>query len=370
MTEPLYVQIKHALVELINRGEYEVGKPFVTQRAVCTRFGVSNTTAVRALNELVSEGLLVRRQGSGTFVAERKAAPPPRKDGGGAPTIAVVLQRHSPYVGAILDAVSAECDRLGYHTLLMHCYDSREREAAALRRAMESGVSGILLYPTEDGVDPRLLAEVQAHNIPLVMVDRYQPDVATDAVVADNVAIGYEVTRELIERGHTRIATLWGETECTSVRDRLSGHVRALHEGGIPLRPELTVMRPYIEPTNLRHHRSVVEGFLATPEPPTVLLCANGFALARAAADLAALGVHVPGDIDLAGMDDAGPFDVLPLTVVAAKLPGTQIGTEATALIHERITSGVPYGEARHVILPIGTVTREEAPGHLSVVAR
>ncbi|NYH92432.1 hypothetical protein F4554_005070 [Actinopolymorpha rutila] len=34
-----------------------------------------------------------------------------------------------------------------------------------------------------------------------------------------------------------------------------------------------------------------------------------------------ALGAEVPGDIDLAGMDDAGPFGILHLTAVAAILP-------------------------------------------------
>ncbi|MFE3454328.1 hypothetical protein ACFXJ8_35935 [Nonomuraea sp. NPDC059194] len=42
-----------------------------------------------------------------------------------------------------------------------------------------------------------------------------------------------------------------------------------------------------------------------------MLLCANGFALAAAARDLAGMGVEVPGQMELAGMADAGPFDLL-----------------------------------------------------------
>jgi L-alanine-DL-glutamate epimerase-like enolase superfamily enzyme len=52
-----------------------------------------------------------------------------------------------------------------------------------------------------------------------------------------------------------------------------------------------------------------------------VLLCANGYVLAIAAQELVALGVDIPGRVDLAGMDDAGPFDVLPLTAAAVVLP-------------------------------------------------
>lgn len=57
---------------------------------------------------------------------------------------------------------------------------------------------------------------------------------------------------------------------------------------------------------------------LESAEPPTaVLCCANGYVVAAAAKDLVALGNDVPADIALAGMDDAGPFDLLPLTTLS-----------------------------------------------------
>ena len=64
------------------------------------------------------------------------------------------------------------------------------------------------------------------------MVDRYRPDLATDAVIADNLAAGHDLTAALIGAGHQPIATLWDETDVTSVRDRLAGHIQALREPG------------------------------------------------------------------------------------------------------------------------------------------
>ncbi|MBD0420224.1 GntR family transcriptional regulator [Streptomyces sp. TRM S81-3] len=55
---------------MIARGEYRPDAPFTTRREICERFEVSMGTAVRVLNELVQEGVLVRRRGRGTFVAE------------------------------------------------------------------------------------------------------------------------------------------------------------------------------------------------------------------------------------------------------------------------------------------------------------
>lgn len=67
--EPKYRMIKKALLEEVRQGDYLPGHSFITEREVCRNFGVSRITAIRALNDLVDEGVLVRKQGKGTFVA-------------------------------------------------------------------------------------------------------------------------------------------------------------------------------------------------------------------------------------------------------------------------------------------------------------
>jgi GntR family transcriptional regulator len=51
-----------------------VGEAIPSERQLSTTFGVSRLTVRAALDDLVREGLLVRRHGSGTFVSEPKIA--------------------------------------------------------------------------------------------------------------------------------------------------------------------------------------------------------------------------------------------------------------------------------------------------------
>ena len=51
-----------------------VGEAIPSERQLSSTFGVSRLTVRAALDELVREGLLVRRHGSGTFVSEPKIA--------------------------------------------------------------------------------------------------------------------------------------------------------------------------------------------------------------------------------------------------------------------------------------------------------
>ncbi|MDT7724874.1 MAG: hypothetical protein QOI21_1450 [Actinomycetota bacterium] len=357
---PLYQRVKRELLAAIAAGEYSPGLPFVTQREICERFGVSHATAVRALNDLATEGYVVRRRGQGTFVADR----PPERPASDA-TIACILQYHGPHVSQLLAGVEATCAELGYRLFLSHCEGDTAREDQALLTALKHNVSGIIVYPAEGGDQVSAYAEVRRNGVPLVMVDRYRPDLATDAVVADNFAAGHLLTVELIAAGHRVIGTLWDETDATSVLDRLAGHVQALRENGIPVRPDLTQLRPYrLRPPEER--RAMLSQLLDGAGPPTVFLCANGYALATAAQDLVALGMDIPGDVDLAGMDDAGPFDVLPLTAAAVVLPSWEMGRRAMQLLHGRVTGGPVNPEL--VVLPVTVRTRESALGHLRVV--
>jgi GntR family transcriptional regulator len=67
---PLYAQVKSALQEEIET-RFRPGDILEGEADLEKRFGVSRITIRRALDELVSDGLIVRQQGRGTFVREQ-----------------------------------------------------------------------------------------------------------------------------------------------------------------------------------------------------------------------------------------------------------------------------------------------------------
>lgn len=73
---PTYQRIKQAILSNIHAGVWQVGTAIPTEIALCEQFGVSRMTVNRALKELTEERVLVRRQGSGTFVAQHKYSHP------------------------------------------------------------------------------------------------------------------------------------------------------------------------------------------------------------------------------------------------------------------------------------------------------
>ncbi|MDQ9171084.1 GntR family transcriptional regulator [Oxalobacteraceae bacterium R-40] len=66
---PLYQQIKMLIMQGLQSGEWKPGELIPSEMDLAVRFKVSQGTVRKAIDELSSENLLVRRQGKGTFVA-------------------------------------------------------------------------------------------------------------------------------------------------------------------------------------------------------------------------------------------------------------------------------------------------------------
>ncbi len=69
---PLHYQLSELLNQEIEAGRWKVGEQIPVEEDLCAHFSLSRTTVRKALDALVSTGLLHREQGRGTFVSEPK----------------------------------------------------------------------------------------------------------------------------------------------------------------------------------------------------------------------------------------------------------------------------------------------------------
>lgn len=69
--DPLYVQVARRLSAQIAAGDYAVGDKLPSEPSLAAKLAVSRATIVKAFNELEHVGAVDRRQGKGTYVAER-----------------------------------------------------------------------------------------------------------------------------------------------------------------------------------------------------------------------------------------------------------------------------------------------------------
>lgn len=72
---PLYLQVANKLSSAINTGLWQADEALPSERVLCDILDISRVTARKAMDILFEQGLIVRRQGSGTYIAPRLVQP-------------------------------------------------------------------------------------------------------------------------------------------------------------------------------------------------------------------------------------------------------------------------------------------------------
>lgn len=116
---PLYIQIAKSIRSHINEGRIEKGEAIPSERALCEITGASRVTVRKAVDQLIDEGLLRRKQGSGTFVSERIEVP-------------------ATYLGGFTEDAQARGEEPGSVWLIRNYANPTSEEASKLKVSMSS----------------------------------------------------------------------------------------------------------------------------------------------------------------------------------------------------------------------------------------
>jgi GntR family transcriptional regulator len=68
---PLYMQVRSGLARLIKEGRFGADVALPSERLLAEMLGISRITTRKAIDELASDGLIVRRHGSGNYIAPK-----------------------------------------------------------------------------------------------------------------------------------------------------------------------------------------------------------------------------------------------------------------------------------------------------------
>lgn len=377
---PRYYQIYTSLLERIQSGEFTPGSAIPTERELGDEYGVSRITVIKALDMLERDGHIGRQQGRGTFVADPAVRAVITNGQIGFPTLGFVsFNLDHPYLSNILTGIAGVAAKQGHPLHIFGSVKSSQEETTAINDAMRRGVQGLIVNPWREYRNVPLYADLLARCFPLVMVDRYYTEVASDYVVYENDRAGYDATSALISQGHTRIAFIPSqEQRTTSVRERLSGYRRALEEHGLAYDEDLIwsdVPGTFIANGGRLSRSAATDELLRRhlkTDKPTGLLAVNidvaELLIDALCSDTPCIGrqTRLAANLAIATFSHKELPAGTPLVSVVAMLPGEKLGAAAAEILIGRLNGALP-AEPQHVKMPMEIL--EMAPGHDFVAA-
>lgn len=309
---PMYHRMRQDILARIRRGEFGPGDQLPSESQLCEQYGVSITTARRALLELVKEGVVQRRAGVGTMVSPRVRQV--RLAFVNVGYLGESLRRVSDAMGQLIAGIGERAWQQDA-SFSMTGIDA-DGAATYLRDLVRDRSADGVLLRTADNVTAEMLEILEGAGLPYVAIKRHIPGRPMNCVVSDDVAGGRLATAHLIARGHRRIGFVCAKPHLTMSEERFTGYRQALAEHDLPIAGELVARdAPDFLP---EWGDRAVEGLLQLPSPPSAVFIASdtmalgGYEAARRA------GLRVPEDLAIVGYDDIAPVALLqpPLTTV------------------------------------------------------
>lgn len=355
---PKYRRIYSELREGISKSAYGKGQKLPSENELVDRFQASRPTVGRALAQLESEGFIERRAGSGTYVVDRNGG------GGKSHTFGLLI----PALG-ITEIFEPICQgishaRAGSHHELLWgpLFEPDAPEEVQAERLCEyylqRNLSGIFFAPLElsegkDEVNLRIVRAFDEARIPIVLLDRdiceYPDRSKYDIVGIDNRRAGFVITEHLLDCGAQRIVFFSRLNSAPTVGQRILGYREALCTRGTP---SMKAAIEYGDPSDIPGIQTMLSRCR-----PDAIICANDYTAARLMTTLNGIGVRVPSEIMIAGMDDIKYASLLQVPLTTIHQPCNDLGLTALMAMLNRVA--YPGGPAHDFLVDFRLTIRQ-----------
>ena len=349
-----YIQMANSLRTAISEGEYTSTGRLPTEQKLMQQFGVSRQTVRNALEILAKEGLIQRRQGSGTVVLEQK----PKSENN---TIAIVISFANSYIfpSLLMDAQQVLLES-GFSALVYGTDNQFEKERKILLQLLEHPVRGMIVEGTKSALsNPNLDLYLQLRDsgVPMVFLRSCYPELSAPVIRDDDESGGYLAAQHLLQKGHTRIGGIFKMDDRQGIL-RYSGMMHALRDAEISFQEESVFWFDTNQRVSLVEHGATgwLEGYAAQlAQSCTAVICYNDEIAYRLLDILLHSGVRVPQQLAIISFDNShySSLGAVGLSSLAPD-PG-RLGSLAAQAILELVRGG----QAQSQKLPWKLVTRK-----------
>jgi len=359
---PKYQRVKEIIRSRILNNEYGQDCRMPSEHDFVHEFNVSRQTVLKALSELMNEGLVYKKQGKGTFAAKTERTL--KKQIG-----IIVYRSDNTYYSKIIRGVENFLTENGFSSVLCNSEGSPSNENAHINRIFDT-VDGFVICPVIINSTYTMgLKMLQESGVPYVLVGNIIQSASftemSDYVVSDNCLGGFMAGRHLLDSGYKNIIFMTSKGGMSSdfVRERVRGLKFALAERGICFDDENSIVETSDKDPDNAYES---DAYAAADEIVSKMRAGSrtgifvsgdymGIGLLRG---LREKGVKIPEDVGICGYDDIELARQWGIELTTIRQEKTLIGKTAAEILLKRIQK-TSAAESRHVIVPVALMQRK-----------
>lgn len=255
----------------------------------------------------------------------------------------IVTDLANSYVADMVRGIEEVGKMYNYDILLCSTYGDKEAELKYIQLLNRKQVEGMILI--SDTINEEIDDKISDYDIPFVYLSRYSNFDKYPTVSVDNHYASYEMTKYIINKGHTDIGFIgYLKDEKSTQIEKVEGFIKAMEE------EELDSSVIYeTEGIEVKNGYEVVDRLLKDNQI-TALVCSNDELAIGVMNYCYDKGIRVPEDISIVGFGDVPTASVIRPRLTTIKEPFYDIGAVAIRKIIKELNKE-DAGE-KHVKLP------------------
>jgi len=214
--------------------------------------------------------------------------------------IGLLYDNPSPnYLANLQAGVLAACQEVSYGLALSPvAFGDPDLVESVLSWMRQSAIDGVILTPPLSDSE-ELVSAIKAEGVPSVIVSSVGPG-GVPAVVIDEKEAAHQMTKHLIDAGHTAIGFIKGHPDHYASIHRYQGFAEAMEEAGLPVDPSF-VKQGYFD---FDSGKAAGEELICAKHRPTAVFASNDDMAAGVMHIAHRLKMEIPQDLAVAGFDD------------------------------------------------------------------
>lgn len=307
-------------------------------------WGFAYITLHKTLDQLVREGLLVRKPRRGTFVAS-VLRPTKEKS----KRLFFILMRagssiqreKDPYFLHLLEGFQSALDPQGLLAAMLSVHDKVGEDL--FLENFDAGQAAAVVIASGDSA--RLAGVLAQRHVPVVLISPHAPVPGAITLLRDEEQSARDAIGFLVARGHFRIGILLREIVKYESRIRFESLRHTMERHGLPVNPAWINNDIIHTPS---WHDDYLDRYLGTPDRPSALIAPELYVTAILAA-ARKNGLRVPDDLTIVSYsDNRSPKYVVPSLLG----DGYEYGQWASRFVYRLVYEGHDSLQPRTVYFP------------------
>ena len=239
----------------------------------------------------------------------------------------------------------------GYKIIYCSTENNPEKTRQLITLLRARYVDGYIITPPT-GIEAEIRALVN-DNLPVVLFDRYLPDVPTDYVGLDNYRGTYDAVEYLVKTPAKKIALVTLASEQTQMLERQSGYLAALKKHRLkPL-----ILKVSFENDTETTVKECMQFIKDNPGLDSIIFATNYLALSGIKA-INELGLDIPKDISVIAFDDHDVFNIYNPSISAVSQPLDEMAKQLFKTLLDKLENRVRLKDLSKVIIQPDLILR------------